>query len=99
MGKKNLMQFSGAACSPVSIRSLICDIHLVLTIQGDGPWFCPSSPAMIHQEKQGTLGTENLDMQLWLIPPSSRTELERYEKFWEEHLEQMALELYFLFLT
>lgn len=68
MGKKNLLQFSATACSPVSVRSLICDIHLVLTIQGDCPLFCPSSPAMIHQGKQETLGTENLDVQLWLLP-------------------------------
>lgn len=88
MGKKNPLQFSGTACSPVSIRSLIRDIHLVLIIHGDYPWFCPSSPAMIHQ-KQGTLGTEKLDLQLRLIPPSSRTEVERHEESWEEHLDQM----------
>lgn len=54
---------------------------------------------MIHQEKQGTLGTEDLDMQLWLISPSSRTEVERHQESWEEHLEQMALELNFVLLT
>lgn len=99
MGTKNLLQFSGTACSPVSVSSLICDIHLVLTVLEACPWFCPSSPAMIHQERQETLGTEDLDTQLWLIPPSSRTEVERDEESWEEHLEQMALELNFVFLT
>lgn len=54
---------------------------------------------MIQKEKQGTLGREDSDMQFWLIPPSSRTEVERYEESWEEHLEQMTLELNFVFLT
>lgn len=54
---------------------------------------------MIQKEKQGTLGTEDSDMHLWLIPPSSRTEAKRCEESWEEHLEQMALELNFVFLT
>lgn len=54
---------------------------------------------MTQKEKQGTLGTEDSDMQLWLIPPSSRIEMGRCEESWEEHLEQMALELNFVFLT
>lgn len=81
-GKKHLLQFSGTTSSLVSISSLICDVPLVLVIQENASHFWPRSPAMIHQEKQRTLGTEDSDMQFWLIPPSSRTEVERHEQSW-----------------